>query len=159
MTGLPKSIIKKYGITKKAWSVYRGKKTKSRSVVRVAKRRKVRRYKARGLFKRRRKSKGLGGGITGIVIGGVAYGAGRQYISNLIAPLTSKLPLGQYADNVAMGLVSWALATGKIPLIKKIPMSRDIGKAGLAIEAAFAGQDLLGKSGTGGTGNSGVFIN
>jgi len=30
--GLPKSIIKQYGITKKAWSVYRGrKKSSSRS--------------------------------------------------------------------------------------------------------------------------------
>ena len=157
--GLPKSIIKKYGISKKAWSVYRGRKTKKRSVVRVAKRRKYKARPRKSYFKRRRKSKGLGGGITGIVIGGVAYGVGRQYISNLIAPLTSKIPLGQYADNVAMGLVSWALATGKIPLIKKIPMSRDIGKAGLAIEAAFAGQDLLGKSGTGGTGNNGVYCN
>jgi hypothetical protein len=34
--GLPKSIIKKYGISKKAWSVFRGRRTKSRPRSRVS---------------------------------------------------------------------------------------------------------------------------
>lgn len=125
----------------------------------MAKRHKIKHSRGRNYFLKRRthhKASGLSG-TMGVVIGGVAYGAGRQYVSNLIAPLTSKIPLGQYADNVGMGLLSWALATGKIPLLNKIPMSRDIGKAGLAIEAAFAGQELMG--GGLSKSSSGVFVN
>lgn len=40
--GLPKSIIKKYGITKKAWRVFRGKKSKSRSKTKTKTKRKRR---------------------------------------------------------------------------------------------------------------------
>jgi hypothetical protein len=50
MTGLPRNIIKKYGVTKKAWAVFRGGRRsshKTRSVMRVAKRRGHRRS-ARG---------------------------------------------------------------------------------------------------------------
>ena len=155
---LPKSIIKKYGISKKAWAVFRGHKTTTRRVIKLARKR-HRTARARGLFGRRTHKRGLGGGITGTIIGGVVYGAGRTYVSNLVAPLTSKLPLGQYADNVAMGLVSWLLATGKIPLVNKIPMSREIGKAGLCIEAAFAGQELMGKAGGAIGVSGGVFVN
>lgn len=47
--GLPKSIIKKYGISKKAWRVYRGqkssKKSSKRKVKKTAKRRKYSRKK------------------------------------------------------------------------------------------------------------------
>ncbi len=35
MTGLPKHIIKKYGVTKKAWQVFRGKKSSKKSTSRV----------------------------------------------------------------------------------------------------------------------------
>jgi len=62
--GLPKSIIKKYGISKKAWSVYRGKKgrkprSKSRRVTRRRKKRNnpVRRVR-RTVRRRRRNRKG-----------------------------------------------------------------------------------------------------
>lgn len=37
MKGLPKSIIKKYGITKKAWRVYRGRKKSSSRVKKYTK--------------------------------------------------------------------------------------------------------------------------
>ena len=57
MSGLPKYIIKKYGISKKAWQVYRSKKKKTkrshahkkikRRSVRVARRRKSRRISYR----------------------------------------------------------------------------------------------------------------
>lgn len=55
MTGLPKSIIKKYGITKKAWQMYRGskKKTKRKTTKTKTSRRKSKTAKKK--TKRRRK--------------------------------------------------------------------------------------------------------
>lgn len=47
--GLPKAIIKKYGISKKAWNVYRGRKKSSSRVKKVTKRRR------RSLGRRKRK--------------------------------------------------------------------------------------------------------
>jgi len=140
MTGLPRSIIKKYGVSKKAWAVFRSTKhSNKRRVVSMAKRRKHRGVKS---FFKRHKS---GLGLTGVIVGGAAYGAARQYAAAALQPLTSKLPMGNYADNVVMGVLSWALAKGKIPLVNKIPMTREIGKAGLYIESAFLGQELLGQ--------------
>ena len=46
MVGLPKSIIQKYGVSKKAWQVFRGRKhqSKTRSVRSMPKKRSARRY-------------------------------------------------------------------------------------------------------------------
>jgi len=102
----------------------------------MAKKRRSFRMRARGLFKRRghsKKSVPLGA----VVLGGAVYGVGRQYVSNLISPLTSKIPLGNLADNLAMGLVSYYAAK------KGTGMVKEIGRAGLYIEAALAGQDLM----------------
>lgn len=52
MAGLPKSIIKKYGVTKKAWRVYKSRKRRPRTTRRV--KRKVRRPMARRRRRRRR---------------------------------------------------------------------------------------------------------
>ena len=132
---LPKSIIKKYGITKKAWAVFKGKKTTTRRVNKVAKRRRTR-TRTRSFFKRRSsRSKGLNLGT--IILGGAIYGAGRQYLSKAISPLTSKIPMGNVADNIGLGVVSYFAATKGKGIIK------DIGKAGLTIEAAMGGQDLM----------------
>jgi len=61
MPGLPKSIIKKYGVTKKAWQVYRGKlrrgKRKPRS--RVSNPKTKRRTRKLGRKKKRRGGKSL----------------------------------------------------------------------------------------------------
>jgi hypothetical protein len=72
-----------------------------------------------------------------VIIPAMAYGAGRQYISNLIAPVTSKIPLGQYADEVGMGILSWYAAKKGKGIIKKV------GIAGLTIESALVGQQLI----------------
>ena len=54
MTGLPKSIIKKYGISKKAWAVYRGGHSRSRSVSTMKRKKGYRRARARSWLHRRR---------------------------------------------------------------------------------------------------------
>ena len=55
MAGLPKSLIKKYGITKKAWRIFRGRKAKKRTskTRRSSKPKKRRRYVTRPRKKRR----------------------------------------------------------------------------------------------------------
>lgn len=105
--------------------------------------------------KAHRSSSSGGAGLTGAIIGGAVYGVGREYANNALAPLTAKIPLGKYADNVVMGAISYFLAKGKIPLLNKIPMSREIGKAGLYIESAMLGQDLAGGLGVTSGSNSG----
>lgn len=131
MAKLPKSIIKKYGITKKAWSVFRGKKTKVKKSggVRMAK---------------RRRSGGSRGGDSLLMQAGAAaaYGALRPKVEQWIQPVTSKIPIaGNYVDEVALGLFGYALAKGKIPMLKG-KTARATGKAMLIIEAARVGSGI-----------------
>jgi len=77
-----------------------------------------------------------------LVIGAGIYGAGREYVSDKLSPITSKVPLGDLADEATMGVLSYFVAQGKIPLVNKIPYSKEIGKAGLTIEAARVGAYL-----------------
>jgi len=83
-----------------------------------------------------------GGGLTGLLVGSAVYGAGRGFVSSKLAPVTANIPLGGLADEAVMGTLSYFVAQGKIPLVNKIPYSRDIGRAGLTIEAARAGEYL-----------------
>lgn len=86
MVGLPRSIIKKYGVSKKAWAVFRGSNSSRTS----SKRRKARRggSMARRKSYRRGSSGGFGlGGMGSLVkqgaIGGIAgYGAGMFGFKN-----------------------------------------------------------------------------
>ena len=58
--GLPKSIIKKYGISKKAWAVFRGRKSSKSSNPRPEKARKVKNVARRKYSrKRKRRSRGM----------------------------------------------------------------------------------------------------
>lgn len=146
---LSKAIIKKYGISKKAWAIQRGKKTSSSKPTMA--RQRMKRSKARsfrGFAKRKgrssKRSSGMGN-LTGLMLGAAVYGAGREWVSNKIQPITSKIPAGQYADEVGLGVLSYFVASGKIPLINKIPYSREIGRAGLTIEAARIGAGIGGQ--------------
>jgi hypothetical protein len=86
---------------------------------------------------------------TGIIIGGAVYGAARGYVSNAIKPVTDMIPFGNLADNVVMGGISYLAAK------KGKGMVKQIGQAGLAIEAALAGQDLINGGLLGGSQSSG----
>lgn len=70
MSKLPKAIIKKYGISKKAWAVFRGRgrSKKNKSVKNMAKRRKSYRSRARSYVKNRFKSKRIGIISTGVAV-------------------------------------------------------------------------------------------
>lgn len=112
MARLPKSIIKKYGITKKAWEVYRGKRSTP-----MAKRKKgtVTRYvtRAKGAGKRyTKRAKGLLGGLGGgLTIKGVAFGTAGLMVAQRFQPFG-----GEYkpaVDKIAIGLVGPMVGMGQ----------------------------------------------
>ena len=86
-------------------------------------------------YSRRRKS-GLGNQAAAIMGAGI-YGGVRAKLSNVVAPLTVKLPFGNIADEVGLGIV--ALVSKKF-LGRKIPLVKDIANAGLLIESARIGE-------------------
>jgi hypothetical protein len=108
----------------------------------MARRRKkvTRRRAAPRMKARRRKSSGVN--PMKVIIPAAAYGAARGYLSNLATPITSKIPLGNYADEALFGVVGYYLA-------KKNPMKlRNVGVAMLTVEAASMGSQLVGTVGT-----------
>jgi len=86
-----------------------------------------------------------------IVIPAAIYGAGRQYLVILAKPLTSMVPLGQYADEAVLGTAGYLLAK------KGKGMLKNVGTAMLTIEAASLGAGLVGGSGGSSGGNGGAF--
>ena len=91
MARLPKSIIKKYGISKKAWRVFKGRKLSGRKRRRTSVTRKVStRRGPRKMARRRtrtRRRKGFGSGISGQLMGA----GGVVLYESLVSP---RLPLG-----------------------------------------------------------------
>jgi len=81
MVGLPKSIIKKYGISKKAWSVFRGRKGRKKSKSRTRRSKTTRRKKRNNPVRRvrrsvrRRRKRGGGKSITRSLMKWVRVGA------------------------------------------------------------------------------------
>lgn len=144
MTGLPRHIIKKYGVTKKAWRVYRRGRTKKRRVKSMARRRKRTRSYAKKVYRR---AKSVFKGTFGQILAGALYGGLRTKFEPQMNNLAGKIPILKnvplhYRDNAAFGLASYLLAKGHIPFIKKFPIARQIGKTGLMIEAALLGSDI-----------------
>ena len=91
--------------------------------------------------RRRRKSSGMSG-VAGIALSGALYGAGRQYVSDALVPLTARVPLGNWADEAVMLATTWAVWKKKIPIVKKLPMASKVGQAGFIIESARIGAQL-----------------
>lgn len=121
---LPRSLIKKYGISKKAWSVFKNKKT--RRSVNVMPRKKH--------FGR---SKGKGSGLTPTqaVIGGIAYGFARNKISSMVRGFMPGT-LGNISDEILMGAIAFLAASKGTGIIK------DAGKIGLGIETGRLTQNF-----------------
>lgn len=99
--------------------------------------------------KSKRRAASAGNVLIGQAFAAGLYGASRGYLNTLLAPIMSKIPGGKYADNIVLGTVSYFLAKhGKMPMLKRI------GKAGLIVESAMLGADVV--SGMNNT-NGGVF--
>lgn len=73
-----------------------------------------------------------------VVLPAVAYGAARQWLSNAAQPITSKIPLGNYADEALFGIGGYLLAKKGKGMIKQI------GLAMLTVEAASVGHQVIG---------------
>ena len=73
----------------------------------------------------------------GVVLPAAIYGAGRQYAVNLVQPLTSKIPLGNYADEIVLGTAGYFMYK------KGSGMIKSAGKAILTVEAASLGSQVV----------------
>lgn len=93
----------------------------------------------------RKSSRRSGGSSNGsdrlmtILPAGAAYGFIREWASDKLSPLTSKIPLGNIADEAGMLAVLWA---ARKYAFKKSGILRDAAKAGMYIEAARIGQQI-----------------
>jgi len=151
-SGLPKKYAK-MGF-KKGWKAYKLTKTTKRKApmrtTTMAKRRK-RTNRPKAVYKKakRRISRGIKNNplMTSALTSGV-YGAVRGRTSNALVPLVSRIPVlnhaGAWLDNITMIGLTGLLANGKIPVIKNLPYSRDLGKNGWVVEWAMLGSDLAG---------------
>lgn len=124
MAKLPKSLIKKYGISKKAWQVFRGQKqTSSRS-------KKTRKTKVYTMAKKKyfsgKKGKGFLNKAFNILIGAGVAALYEVYISPKITFI------GRTMKNIIELVVGLALA-----LMPKLPMAIRAGGAALATINAF----------------------
>lgn len=162
MAKLPKSLIKKYGISKKAWSIFRSQKSSSSTKLRknkqMAKRRRTSRVKSS-----RRKSSGMS--VFGVNLAKVGaagtYGAMRQRVSLWLRDrgIIDKIPGGAIADEIGMFGGAWLL---KKFVFKKAGFARDVLTFGQAIEAARIGEAVvngevnLGAFSMGGSASNGV---
>jgi len=127
MAKLPKSIIKKYGISKKAWEVFKGKKTtrvkakyKKTKVYNMAKRKK---YSKKSFSK---KSGFSFGNVFKILAGAAIAAAYEVFISPMI-------PLTQFTKNIVeliLGIVLMAMP--------RMPMAVKAAGAALATINAYA---------------------
>jgi hypothetical protein len=93
---------------------------------------------ARTFGRRVRHSRGGNTSPLKVILPALAYGAGRQYLSNIAQPLTSKIPLGNYADEILFGVGGYFLAK------KGRGMLKNVGMAMLTVEAASIGHQVVG---------------
>ena len=119
----------------------------------MTRRRKRMTAKQRFYFGRKRHSSRRGSarnyGISGLLAAG-AYGAARGFIANKLQPLTSKIPLGSYADNIGM----IALLLGLKKFVKN-PLISQFADKGLIVEGALIGSEIV-TTGLPSTNNSNV---
>lgn len=103
--------------------------------------------KRRGFFARRTRraasrrsySRSSGGmAPEKVILPALAYGATRSWLAGMAAPLTSKIPLGNYADELVFGAAGWYAAKKGKGIVKQI------GLAVLTVEAASVGNQLAG---------------
>lgn len=93
----------------------------------------------RGGFRKVARATGMGKSTNIIQLDAMAYGAARQYVSGLIAPLTSQIPiLGNLSDEVGMGFIDWMIAKNTHGFLS------EVAKKGLVIENARVGEAIVG---------------
>ena len=145
MVKLTKALIKKYGVSKKAWAVARqqqgGKrKCKSKTKIKQVKTKMVKRRKS---YSRRAKSYLNNPRVKGVlsIVGMVGYGYIREEISDKIAVsnIGKNLPATQFTDEAVMlGVNKLARMMGG----NKVPVLGGMLRAGKSVEWARVGQTI-----------------
>lgn len=89
--------------------------------------------------------------LIGLATGAMIYGGTRAKISNALQPITNAIPLGNIADEVAIGAIAY-VAHQKV----KNKLVRNVARAALTVEAARIGEAIAtGNLGIGGGNTSG----
>ena len=130
MAKLPKNIIKKCGITKKAWAVFRGNKKTTRSENTMAKR------KGRNSFKSSNGSVSL----MNVAGAGAIHGIARPMIANILPSFFSFGPVD--SDNVIIG------GAGYYAMKKGSGIIKILGMLTLANEVSYVTQKVTGNNQT-----------
>jgi hypothetical protein len=126
-------------------------------------RRKARKMGKRGSFrgfsKRSRSSGSSSENLMLVGAGAVAYGALRSKVESLIAPVTSKIPIGgAYVDEIFLGTLGYFTAKGKMPLVGNNKYAKAVGKAIFIVECTRVGSGLgsqyMSNNGSSGSGNA-----
>lgn len=161
MAKLPRAIIKKYGITKKAWAVYRG--SKSRGTRTMAKRRTFRararrvgrrvvKYAKRAYAKSRSFLSGFVplGMMETLLSAGV--GATLGLVGNLLSMtgLTDFLSsfLGAYANEAALGLAAallYKFSSGTVKTVAREYYRAAVMSAGAQFSSGLLGNNYIGR--------------
>ena len=79
------------------------------------------------------------GGLIPTVLGAGVYGAFRQKISDMLTPVTSKVPLGNIADEVVLGATAVLL---KKFIGRKMPILNPVFQGAIVIESARIGEAI-----------------
>lgn len=119
MSGLPKSIIQKYGVSKKAWAVFRSRKRTTQTVRPRRPRPSIKRRVSMARKSYKRYSRALK--PTNTMIGAVAYGLLEPTINSF----AGKLGMG-VSDDIVKGVGGYLLA-------KRGGLIGGIGQAALTI--------------------------
>jgi len=147
-----KKLRKKFGLGEFKKNKKTSKKRKRRSVkgsrlTKFTRRRKIAKRKRKSARRAAPFSR-----VLALIASAAAYGAFRAKISQTIAPLTANIPLGNISDEagmIAVAMVAKKFGGARVPFLKKI------ADAGIAIESARIGEELLsgGLNLGGGSGN------
>lgn len=126
MAKLPKSIIKKYGISKKAWAVFRA--SKGTRISRRAKTTKSRGYATMARHKKKRTAKGKQGFFNKALQ--IALGAGVAAIYEVF--VSPRIPLARNIKNIVELIIGLVVA-----VMPRLPVAVRAGGAALATINAF----------------------
>jgi len=154
MVGLPKSIIKKYGISKKAWTVYRGKKTR-KSNPRPKKARKVTKKVARRRYSRKKSRRSRKFtvplapvlGIMGGLVSPSTWSGGNSVLGQLMKGEiedAGKIALYHYlgVNSYTGGFEIDGLKTGLVPLIMGALVHKFVGGSPLNVNRMLAAANV-----------------
>ena len=112
----------------------------------MAKKKTTRKRSTRSFTNFKRRTKRAMSKPEAVIVPSMVYGGLREKASNLLSPISSKIPFGSIADEITMGFASYMLAKKGKGMLKKV------GIAGLTIESARLGEAIA-------DGSLGVFGN